>query len=107
MRATDAVLKVTGKARSTTNEFRQFLDEYKIIGIAVGFVLGAATTAFVKSLVDNMVMPFLAPWEGGWQNATATLGPVTLGWGQFVSALINFIIIALVVFFIVKKLMKK
>ncbi|MEI6059002.1 MAG: MscL family protein, partial [archaeon] len=39
------------------SEFREFLKEYKVIGLAVALVIGLASTALVKSIVDNLVMP--------------------------------------------------
>jgi len=94
-------------------DFRDFLKEYKIVGLAVAFIMGAAVTALVQALVNNMVMPLINPIvpKGGWQNATIMFGPQTkqviLGWGAFVGALINFLIIALVVFLIVKVIDRK
>lgn len=91
------------------SEFREFLKEYKVVGLAVAFIMGAAVTALVKSLVDNIIMPFvnvLIP-EGGWQSATIALGPVTLGWGPFLAELINFLIIAFVIFMIAKIVLKE
>ena len=91
------------------SEFKDFLYEYKVIGLAVAFIMGIASTALVKSLVDNIIMPVVAVLipSGQWQTATFAIGPVIIGWGAFVAELINFVIIALVVFLIVKKVMKE
>lgn len=89
------------------SEFLEFLKEYKVVALAIAFIIGAAATALVKSLVDNIIMPFvgvLVP-SGDWETATLALGPVILGIGPFVAECINFIIIALVVFLIAKKVM--
>ncbi len=90
-------------------EFRDFLNEYKVVGLAVAFIMGAATTALVQALVNDIVMPVVgAAIPGGeWQEATLTLGPVLIKWGHFTSALLNFIIIALVVFMIAKVVLKE
>ena len=94
-------------------EFREFLKEYKVMPLAIAFIIGAAATALVLSLVNNIVMPLINPLvpKGGWQNATVAFGPesrqVVLGWGAFLGAAINFIIIALVVFLIVKMLIRE
>ena len=90
-------------------EFKEFLNEYKVVGLAVAFIMGAAVTDLVKSLVNNMIMPavtFFLP-AGEWQAATFELGPVAFGWGAFLAALINFLIIALVVFGIAKVVLKE
>ena len=90
-------------------EFMEFLREYKIIGLAVAFIIGVAATTLIKSLVDNIIMPVITPFipGGGWQTATFSLGPIVIGWGAFLGAVINFIIIALVVFMIAKFFFKE
>ena len=89
-------------------EFKEFLEEYKVMGIAIGIVMGLATVALVNSLVANIIMPIISPLipGGNWQEATLILGPILLKWGAFLAALINFVIIAFVVFLIAKKFMK-
>ena len=90
-------------------EFMDFLQEYKVLALAVAFIMGAAITALVQSLVDNIIMPIVTPFipGGAWQTATFSLGPIVISWGAFLGAVINFVIIALVVFFIAKKVMKE
>ncbi|MBI2146476.1 MscL family protein [Candidatus Woesearchaeota archaeon] len=91
------------------SEFKEFLKEYKVLALAIAFVMGAASTAMIKSLVDQIIMPLVTPFVpgGAWKTAAFSWGPFVIGWGQFLGELINFIIIALVVFLIVKKLMKE
>ncbi len=91
------------------SEFKEFLSEYKVIGLAVAFIIGFAATALVKSLVDNIIMPLITPFipGGAWQTATLTIGPIVLSWGAFLGSLINFLIIAWVVFIIAKKVLKE
>jgi large conductance mechanosensitive channel len=89
-------------------EFKEFLNEYKVMGLAVAFIIGVALTNLVQSLVKNIIMPivtFFIP-GGSWETATFNIGPIVIGWGAFLAALINFIIIALVVFLIAKNIMK-
>ncbi len=90
-------------------EFKEFLDEYKVTGLAIAFIIGAAATTLVKSLVDNVIMPIVTPFipGGAWQTATFSLGPIVIGWGAFLSAVINFVILALVVFMIAKWILKE
>ena len=90
-------------------EFREFLKEYKVIGVAIAFIMAAAVTTLVQSLVNNIIMPvitFFIP-GGEWQTAVLMVGPIVIGWGAFLAALVNFIIIALVVFIIAKKVLKE
>ncbi|OIO65689.1 mechanosensitive ion channel protein MscL [Candidatus Woesearchaeota archaeon CG1_02_57_44] len=90
-------------------EFMEFLKEYKVLALAVAFIIGVAASALVKSLVDNVIMPIVTPFipGGAWKTATFAMGPIVIGWGAFVGELLNFIIIALVVFLIAKKMMKE
>jgi len=88
-------------------EFKDFLKEYKIIALAVAFIIGVAATALIKSLVDNLIMPTITPFipGGAWRTATIALGPFVWGIGAFIGELINFAIIAFVVFLIAKYMM--
>jgi large conductance mechanosensitive channel len=91
------------------SEFKEFLYEYKVIPLAIAFIMGIAGTALVKSFVDNIVMPIITPFVpgGAWQTATVAIGPIVLSWGAFLGEVINFIIIAFVVFLIAKKVLKE
>ncbi|MEM3387323.1 MAG: MscL family protein [Nitrososphaerales archaeon] len=81
-------------------EFLDFLSKYKVMGMAVAFILGLYLGALVKALVDDLIMPivqFAVPnvaWEA------IEIGPFRVG--HFAGAVITFIIIALVVFVMVK-----
>lgn len=90
-------------------EFKEFLREYKVIGLAVALIIGLAATSLVKSLVDNLVMPIITPFipGGAWQTATLSIGPIVIGWGALLGAIINFIVIAFVVFLIAKYALKE
>jgi large conductance mechanosensitive channel len=89
---------------SIVSEFKEFLDEYKVMGLAVAFIMGIAATALVQSLVNDIIMPIITPFipGGEWQKATLVIGPIVLKWGSFVGQLINFLILAIVVFIIAK-----
>ena len=90
-------------------EFKDFLKEYKIMGLAAAFIIGIAATTLVQALVNDIVMPMITPFipGGEWQNAKFALGPIIVSWGHFISALINFAVIALVVFMIAKYVIKE
>jgi large conductance mechanosensitive channel len=95
--------------RLVIKEFMEFLREYKIVGLALAFIMGTASTALVKSLVDNIVMPLINPLlpGGGWQQATLKFGPFAIKWGAFTAEALNFVILAFVVFLIAKKILKE
>ena len=90
-------------------EFKDFLREYKVMALAIAFIMGAAISALVQSLVSDIVMPLITPFipGGGWQTATLTLGPFVIKWGSFLASLINFVIIAFVIFLIAKFVLKE
>lgn len=89
-------------------ELMDFLNKYGVIGLAVAFIIGGAAGTLISSMVNDLLMPLINPLlQGGeWQKAELVLGPVRLLVGHFVGALINFIIIALVVFVLMKQLSK-
>ncbi|MFH0922496.1 MAG: MscL family protein [Candidatus Micrarchaeota archaeon] len=90
-------------------EFSEFLKKYQVLGLAVAFIIGAASTKLVTALVNDIVMPMvgvLVP-GGDWRASIFQVGPVKFLIGDFVGALIDFIIIALVVFLMVKFIMKE
>ncbi|MFW6230965.1 MAG: MscL family protein, partial [Nanoarchaeota archaeon] len=64
------------------HEFRDFLSEYKVLSVAVAFVMGQAVNDMVKAFVNNIFMPFLDPLipNGTWESATWSFGGITLGW---------------------------
>jgi large conductance mechanosensitive channel len=90
-------------------EFKEFLNEYKVVPLAIAFIMGVAITALIQSLVNSIIMPIITPFipGGAWQTATFKLGPIVISWGAFLGALINFVIIALVVFLIAKFFLKE
>ena len=90
-------------------EFKEFLYEYKVIGLAVAFIMGAAATTLVQGLVNDLIMPLVGAVvpNGDWQQAVLQIGSVKFAWGHFLGALINFLIIAFVVFMIAKMVLKE
>ena len=92
------------------SEFKAFLDEYKVMGLAVALIIGLALTALVTSLVNDIIMPIINPILGAvgtdWQKASLDIGSsISIKYGNFLGQLINFIIIAFVVFLIAKFVM--
>lgn len=96
-------------AKISTKDFLEFLKEYKVVSLAIAFVMGAASTDLVKSLVTDVVMPVLTPLFSAvpFKELVWTLGPVHIAIGSFIAALINFLVIALVVFMVTKLLIKE
>ncbi|MFH1697119.1 MAG: MscL family protein [Candidatus Diapherotrites archaeon] len=91
------------------NEFMDFMKKYQVIGLAVAFVIGAASSKLVTAVVNDIVMPIvgvLVP-GGDWRSAVLQIGPVNFLIGDLFGALIDFAIIALVVFLAVKYIMRE
>jgi large conductance mechanosensitive channel len=89
-------------------EFQAFLSKYGVIGLAIAVIIGGAAGKLVSSLVADILMPivtFFIP-GGAWREATLTLGPVVLMVGSFIGNVVDFLIIAVVVFIIMKQLEK-
>jgi large conductance mechanosensitive channel len=89
-------------------DFRNFLMKESFIALALAVVLGAAVGKVVQAVVDDFIMPIVGAMtpSGDWQKATWDVGSMKFGVGDFVSVLINFIIIALVVWRISKLVTK-
>jgi large conductance mechanosensitive channel len=90
-------------------EFKEFLKEYKVVPLAIAFIIAVAATALIQSVVNNLIMPLITPFipGGAWQTSKFSLGPIVIGWGALLGAIINFVIIAFVVFLIAKYLFKE
>lgn len=82
-------------------EFRDFLMRGNVIDLAVAVVIGAAFTAVVTAFVDSIINPSIAAIGGQPDFAAYTIGPILIG--NFINALIAFLITAAVVFFVIVK----
>jgi len=99
---------------SVVKEFREFIARGNVIDLAVGVIIGAAFNGIVKSLVDQVIMPPIGLLTGGldfskleWvlrpeNPATEAVEKVAVQYGAFVNTLIQFFIVAVVVFLLVK-----
>lgn len=85
-------------------EFKEFISRGNVMDLAVGIIIGGAFTSIVSSLVDDIINPLLGLFGGMNfdQLKVNLLGEVTLYYGKFITAVINFLIMALVIFLIVK-----
>ena len=85
-------------------EFKEFISRGNVMDLAVGIIIGGAFTSIVSSLVDDIINPLLGLFGGMNfdQLKVNLLGEVTLYYGKFITAVINFLIMALVIFVLVK-----
>lgn len=87
--------------------FMEFIREQGVVGLAVGFILGGAVSKVVSSIVTDLVNPLvgiLLGATGDLSNASLKVGGAEIMWGHFITNFIDFVIIASVVYFGVKKL---
>ena len=82
------------------NEFKEFLSKYRVMGMAVAFILGLYLGNLVKALVDDFIMPIIEFSIPGIEWEAITVGPFRVG--HFIGALTTFLIVALVIFILVK-----
>lgn len=95
------------KSKGLIGEFKEFIAQGNVMDMAVGIIIGAAFTAIVTSLVDNIINPLIVLITGGNGTSMGFLNiqvadGVYIEFGTFIGAIINFLIIALCVFLIVK-----
>ena len=86
-------------------EFREFINQGNVMDMAVGIIIGGAFTAIVTALTTDIINPLITLLSGGKAGEDGVAIPLTVAGfniGSFISAIINFLIIALVVFLLVK-----
>ena len=87
--------------------FMEFIRKQGVVGLAVGFILGGAVSKVVSSLVQDIINPILGVVlgaAGDLGTASFRIGSAEIMWGSFTNVVINFLVIALVVYYGVKKL---
>lgn len=86
------------------NEFREFISRGNVMDMAVGVIIGGAFSGIVTSLTEDIISPVLGLFGGMNfdQLSVNILGEVTLNYGKFITAVVNFLIMALIIFCMVK-----
>jgi len=87
--------------------FIEFVRDQGVVGLAVGFILGGAVSKVVSALVEDIINPILGVILGGAGNLSEMslkVGQVEIMWGSFIAVAIDFLVIALVVYYGVKGL---
>lgn len=87
-------------------EFKEFISRGNVLDMAIGLIMGSAFTAIVTSLVDDLLMPIIAGLTAGvnYEDLVVSIGGATLKIGNLINAIISFVIIAFVLFLIVKSI---
>lgn len=84
-------------------EFQKFISRGNVMDMAVGMIVGSAFTAIINSLVNDVISPFLGIFGGmNFDQFVLNLGGAEIAYGKFVTAVINFLIMAFIVFTMVK-----
>ena len=85
------------------NEFKEFINKGSVMDMAVGIIVGGAFTAIVNALVDSMLNPLLGSiFKSDFSNLMVNLNGAEVRYGAFIMAIINFIIVAFVLFLLLK-----
>lgn len=118
----DKVASLKNGGKGFINEFKNFILRRNVIDLAVGVIIGAAFQKIINSLVEDVIMPIVSLFTGGidFSNnflsldgshyktllAAKKAGALTLNYGNFITAVINFILMALVIFVMIKLINK-
>ena len=100
--------EIIKKGEKTLSEFKKFIAKGNAMDLAVGVIIGSAFGKIVSSIVDDILMPLIGVIIGGidFSNLSIKIGEATVTYGNFIQNVIDFLIIAVCIFFIVK-IMKK
>ena len=101
------------KGKGFFGEFKKFILRGNVVDLAVGVIIGGAFQAIVKSLVDDIVMPLVGMVTGNidfsqrvWKIGEGEFA-ATVTWGNFVTAVLNFLIMSFVIFCFIKLIIEK
>ncbi|MBQ9589966.1 MAG: large conductance mechanosensitive channel protein MscL [Butyrivibrio sp.] len=115
---TEKMKNVASKGKGFAGEFREFIMRGNVMDMAVGVIIGGAFQKIISSLVDDIIMPVISILTGGIDfnnkfivldggsyatlDAAKEAGAATLNYGTFITVVINFLLMALVIFCLVK-----
>lgn len=85
-------------------EFKQFIARGNVMDMAVGVIIGGAFSAITTSLINDIIMPFLGIFTGSisFADLSFTINGAVIAYGNFIQAVLNFLIMAFVVFCLIK-----
>ena len=104
----EEIIKKKEKANSFIGEFKQFISRGNVFDLAVGVIIGSALTSIVNSIVNDILMPIIGVLIGGHNFSALSIrvGTANITYGNFIQNVINFLIIALCLFIIIKSINK-
>ena len=94
--------------KNFVKEFREFISKGNVMDMAVGVIIGGAFGKIVSSLVENILMPLIGIILGGvnFSDLSVTVGSAEVKYGVFLQSVFDFLIIALVIFIMIKQISK-
>lgn len=107
-RSNDIFYAPVHQLRSQASKFQDFLSKYNVIGMSIGVLVGGAVQKAITALVSDIIMPLLGVVDatGDWRKYTWAHGNMKLGVGNFLGTLLDFLIVTMVVYLVVRKLAK-
>ena len=98
---------ILSRAKASKNEFVEFLTKYNVVQLAVGVVIGTAVKDLVNSIANNLIMPLvgLVTPSGNWQEWVVKIARAEFNLGLLLSSFLDFLIVAVVVFVVLKKIL--
>lgn len=96
--------EILKKGNSVVKEFKQFISRGNVMDMAVGVIIGSAFGKIVSSVVDDILMPLIGVVIGGldFSNLTIKVSDATIKYGMFIQNVIDFLIVAACIFFMIK-----
>jgi len=87
-------------------EFREFIMRGNVLDLAVAVVIGAVFIAIINSLVGDIIMPIIGVLIGGldFSGLSITMGSAVIGYGKFLQAVVNFLLVGFIMFLIIKSI---
>lgn len=91
-----------------TTEFKEFIARGNVMDLAVGVIIGGAFSSITNSLINDLIMPLLGILTNSisFADLVIQVGPAVITYGNFIQAVLNFLVMALVVFWLVKAVNK-
>lgn len=85
-------------------EFKKFISRGNVLDMAIGLIMGSAFTAIITSLVNDILMPLIGLIIGGidFSSLAVTIGSASVAYGAFIQAIVNFLLISLSLFLMLK-----
>lgn len=100
--------EIVKRGRKVFLEFKEFISKGNVIDLAVGVIIGGAFGKIVTSIVEDILMPIIGVIIGGidFSNLSITVGNAVINYGKFIQNVIDFLIVAVCIFFFIKVIEK-